>query len=320
MHSSAPIWTHDALHFARFGTPYLGEEEANESWLRFGQLVANAKQAGRKNSHTLADNLYKRADHLLQQLVDPDKPPAVYIVDNHPGHHAIGEPGGRLRLPDLNFETWLSWDHGPRDPGTFETRVDPSEVRHSKVIWRAILELRPSASSRKAIRSRAASIFQQGLERRLGSQLSPAEQILYMHHVARRIPQGHHRVCETCAICFRGKFARQCPDCRRSPDRPTPKPWHAAILLTDKRPAAPHVQLKQTSNGATLTITKPANRGPKQLTYHSRCSACGASFLTTDGRQHYCQACGTSTERSRRSRLASRARSGPQNSQNDQQE
>ena len=135
----------------------------------------------------------------------------------------------------------------------------------------------------------------------------PAELSVYLHVVARGVPLGSLRACESGSVVHEAPRAWRCERCRKSPTRPAIRPWHISVSLPDRRPRTISVLRGENGNGPVVTLRVHSPRNSR-LTYTGICQGCGQEFSDKRGDVAYCDECQLPRNRTRRSRARTELR------------
>ena len=287
------VWSHDLLQRGELWRPQLPGDTLHTR--RLFALLDDALDAA---DDDLADELYAKLGDLERQpsLTLPAEPDS----DGNEGWVDLGA----LTLGDIArwaFDT-------PADMTVYDLVVAlRAEERASLTVLAHELR-QPDVTSDQRLLTR---FLHDGLEKRHGSYLTGAELLVYVHVVARGVPLGSLRVCESCSVVHEARRARRCRPCRKSPPRPTPQPWHTKVDLPDRRPRTISLSSHVNANGPALTLTLTRPRIAR-LTYTGICQGCGQEFSDKRGDVAYCDECQLPRNRTRRSR-ARRASLGRRN-------
>ena len=272
-----------------------------------------ADEAGRAGDPD-AERLARDAAERMARLEDLSKPPSVLIW----------QPDGCMAdLPAPDEAELDAWIFGglPIRPDEVRERVRGKRAEavrklyRSLVIWHRVERhcsgSREAEKLRRDIDRTLTRTLTQGLENRLGQKLHPAEEHVFVYLTARGVKASGLRVCELCLLVFPAPRANQCPDCRHSPPRPSPRPWHDHVQLAD-RAAGRWQQTQWVTNDdgtASFNFSITSSRGPRITTYRGTCIECGEPFEATNAAWRYGERCGTPRGRVRRHR-ARRAATG----------
>jgi hypothetical protein len=205
--------------------------------------------------------------------------------------------------------TWL-WGVSPHMPVGALAQVvgeqGPGEARSAHLALAGLdrAQRRALHGESATVRRRAAMVAQRallghvlerGLRRRVGVNLTTAEERVYVHLAARDFRCGGLRVCEGCLLVFAAPRARLCGRCKK-PMRLRHKP-HRSVAVRDRGSVATtFVATVASGSGSCIHITASMPRGPDETIYTSQCM-CGHMFTTTVAQQQFCESCGTEKAR-----------------------
>ena len=282
--------------------------------MRHEAAAVRTNNLTRRGATALAHLSAEDEARLYDQLGDPDRHPIVLL--EVPGERA-GEPGLE-DLPALSLGDLAAWTYGlPLAPTTDE--IENGLAQHQRDRLAAIdtaLTLYPDELGR-ADRDLLQQALSDGLRDRYSHWLATHELFTYLHLLARGLDPRPFRVCERCLRVHKAPRANTCPDCRKSPPRPNPRPHHEKIFIFG---GSPHRRAYQSLQGpGEISFRVSSQRPPitTTLLYISTCAQCGHAFPATAANIKYCPSHAATKERTARSRAArrgkKRADTAPQN-------
>lgn len=289
------IWYHDMFHA---GSPLAQADEHRPLFARpfrdasdprrrkfdsqYEKACREAERLERAKRYTLSDAWVGRACELYDAVGDPERQPRLLLPD-------LSDPPGDRGLLDLGALTegtlahWL-YDTPPTlTEGELAQSLSLEQCKRIVTVYRETAAPIEEFSPRPSANPMLEEFLREGLELRLGCKLTHTQLLVYLHLRACHVDAGRLTVCENCSCVHAAPRARRCGRCRRSPIRPTIRPWHR------------------------LVIVEPI---PSQRRYVSECQGCGELFSTDRGDVKFCARCQKPAERVRRSR-ARRAASPP---------
>jgi hypothetical protein len=290
-------WSHDALQRALFYHPLRDETTEDKRVLdRHLALANDAERAKGRGDLVTADRLAERAELWGRQLDDQTRPANILIED---------ADGGCAQLPPLTLATIAAWLYGTPaalDSDVVAQLLQPSALEQCRDVLKRIVNLdhstraMPSSSGKNDDILSAA--LQLGLERHEGERLVGAQLTPYLHLLCRGYQPTRLRVCERCQLVHHAARARTCKQCRKSPRRLKPKPWHIGVAVgasASGRTAA----IFRHNNSVMGSLTH--DRRPPKTIYIGLC-VCGNRFQSTRANTRHCKDCGSPRARAARAR------------------
>jgi hypothetical protein len=290
-------WSHDALRRASFYYP-ASEEPPDQGDVLYRHLVLarDAERARSRGELVTGDRLAESAELLAQRLDDQTRPANILIEETD---------GGFAQLPPLTLPAIAAWLY--RTPAALNEEVVTQLLRPEaledchEVLERIInLDHAPQAipSNSAANDNTLQASLDAGLERHQGKRLAGAQPTLYLHLLCRGYDPARLRVCERCQLVHPAARARTCKQCRKSPRRLEPKPWHVGVAVGARASSQAAATFLR---NASVTVSHTLDRRPTQTIYIGRC-VCGNQFQSTRANTRYCKECGSPRGRTARAR------------------